>query len=363
MNLTNAHLTDALIAWLTNHGASLLSAVPAARSTLLAVRDANLRLGRELAADVRISVLTKLPSTHPVAQVWRDRTAGETAVTAAAIAGGWADFDRLDEAALLLWWSRSGFWDSALGATLTEHPVTDAQRAAVLEADANAQRQAAKVRRTITYAGGDFVVGETSFSSVADQITDALSGNTILLATGKAPRLKPAPNLITRPPGSGSGGRGGSNDWRGTDEQRDLTGFCGEVIAFEWLKRRFGGRRVVDETAWKSAYRQRVFGGQGDDGLGYDFHLNTGNVDWYFEVKATTGDGLRQPEMVELGSTEINWAETCKGDRTSHYRVLYIANALYPAKARLAVLPNPRTAAGKSFYAELTSGSRLWFNP
>jgi hypothetical protein len=146
------------------------------------------------------------------------------------------------------------------------------------------------------------------------------------------------------------------------EEERDLVGFFGEMIAFAWLKARFGKRRVIDETCWRSLYRTRVYGGMGDDSLGYDFEVQNGKHVWYFEVKATAGHEPQPSQMVELGSSEIAQAENCRAEGRTHYRILYVINALAPDKARLFVLPNPRSKDGIDFFTEQQStGVRLHF--
>jgi hypothetical protein len=106
----------------------------------------------------------------------------------------------------------------------------------------------------------------------------------------------------------------------------------------------------------------QVYGGVGDDSLGYDFEVQNGRHFWYFEVKATAGPDPQARQMVELGSTEIARAESCRADRRTHYRILYVTNALVPEKARLFVLPNPRSKDGLAFFTEQESaGVRLHF--
>ena len=63
-----------------------------------------------------------------------------------------------------------------------------------------------------------------------------------------------------------------------------------------------------------------------------------------------------------MGSTEIAKAEACRAEGRLHYRILHIVDALRPDQARLSVLPNPRTEAGKAFFTEQeTAGVRLHF--
>ncbi len=105
-----------------------------------------------------------------------------------------------------------------------------------------------------------------------------------------------------------------------------------------------------------------MFGGLGNDGLGYDFELGTGKHQWFFEVKATASDDVGDRQVVELGSSEIAKAESCRTEGRSHYRILFVTNALQPENARIFVLHNPRSRQGLSFYTEQESaGVRLHF--
>jgi hypothetical protein len=141
-----------------------------------------------------------------------------------------------------------------------------------------------------------------------------------------------------------------------------VIGFFGEAIAFDWLKQRFGRNRVVDLSCWKSGYRRHVDSEPGNDSLGYDFAVGNGGTTWYFEVKATKADEVQPRHMVELGSSEIAQAEVCRADKRSRFRILYVLDALHPDKAKLFVLPNPRSREGEAFYAEpSTAGVRLLF--
>ncbi|MEN5051354.1 hypothetical protein [Brevundimonas naejangsanensis] len=118
--------------------------------------------------------------------------------------------------------------------------------------------------------------------------------------------------------------------------------------------------RIVDHRCWKSSYRRHVCGEPRNDGLGYDFE--SGKATGFFEVKATSVVDLGGHRTIEMGSTEIPKAEACRAEGRLRYRILHIVDALRPDQARLSVLPNPRTEAGKAFFTEQeTAGVRLHF--
>ena len=209
------------------------------------------------------------------------------------------------------------------------------------------------------YSGGRFTFGVDSLGSLADHIASLTSGNSALLATSARTLKGNAPEIRQSRGGGGSGG--GSNQPHISEEERGLIGFFGEAIAFEWLKHRFGRNRTVDDSCWRSAYREQVYGGAGDDSLGYDFTIQNGETRWYFEVKSTTKPAPLQVQSIELGPTEVRRAEGCKADRSERFRILYVTNALVPEKARIFMLPNPRSREGRTFFNDLTASHRFYF--
>ena len=209
------------------------------------------------------------------------------------------------------------------------------------------------------YSGGTFTFGVDAMGSLADQISALVAVNAPLLNTSSRIVRGQAPKLHWS--AGGGGGGGGGNPNRMTDEERSLVGFFGEVIAFEWLKRKFSAKRIVNESCWKSTYRRHVYSEPGDDNLGYDFEVMNGNTSWLFEVKSTTAAGPALVQSLELGSTEFGCAEACKAERKARYRILYVTDALNPKNARIFPLPNPRSREGLAFFTDLHAGHRLYF--
>ena len=157
--------------------------------------------------------------------------------------------------------------------------------------------------------------------------------------------------------GNGRGGPGGGGRQL-PEAKRQLIGFIGELIAFEWLKLHFGND-LVTEDCWVSRNRERICPGEGNDSKGYDFVVPTKKTVWHFEVKATASVN----RLIELGMTEIADAERCRADRTLRYRILFIENALEPQAATLHMLPNPRSARGKFRFRQVSrTGVKLAFD-
>ena len=363
ISIPHAVLDQWLAQWLNDLGVSPLAALPSARESLEQVREANLKTIRALVPSARVAVLAKSASNSALASRWRDAESAERAVVESATTEGWIDFDRLDWGKCLDWLAKGGLWDSNWGRSLDDRDlgITELDKAAVIAADVRAVRDASASRNQVNYSGGTFTIGSDSYGALADKISELAGSNLALQQTPT--RIQQSPSrVVVRGGGGGTGGSPSRPSKRMPEEERSLIGFFGEMIAFAWLKARFGKKRVIDETCWRSLYRMQVYGGVGDDSLGYDFEVQNGRHFWYFEVKATAGPDPQARQMVELGSTEIARAESCRADGRTHYRILYVTNALVPEKARLFVLPNPRSKDGLAFFTEQESaGVRLHF--
>jgi hypothetical protein len=357
IELPQSQLSEWLDAWLSGLGVTLVDAAPNPRDAIGVVREDNLRYLRELARAMRVAILCRADPADPLRSKVADNPAAETALTTAATKGGWCDFDRLDEAATLDWASRCGLWPLSWPNNLGQLNVTEEERARVSEEDRRARAAALGRRRVIEYSGGAFTVGVDSLASVSAHISSLVGANAALLNTSTRTVSGVAPQSVRRQSNS-DGGRGEA-EHRLTDEESEVVGFFGEAIAFNWLKRRFGQKRVVDLSCWKSEYRRHVTNEHGDD---YDFEVRNGGTRWFFEVKATTSETPRPRQMIELGSSEIAHAEVCRADKRMRYRILYVLDALNPDLARIFVLPNPRSRQGQTFYADaMSAGVKLIF--
>ena len=361
--ITQATLQGWLTQWLADLDVAPIAEMPSAREAIDAVREANFRLLRSMVATARVAVLTK--GTPALKERWADGAEAERALIEVAGSDGWADFGVLDANRALRWLITAGLWETALGTdfTLDGLGITQADVERVENADRHRREEAAIKRQQVSHSGGTFTIGRDSYASLVDDILARAGQNEQLLGTSTRP-LRGTHKIVLRTPGSGGGGGGTSTrpPQRKSDEERKLIGFFGEMIAFKWLKENFGQRRMIDEGRWKSLYRTHVYGGKGSDTLGYDFEIGTGKHRWFFEVKATASDAVGGSQMVELGSSEIAKAESCRSEGRSHYRILFITNALQPERARIFVLHNPRSRQGLTFYTEQeTAGVRLHF--
>ena len=360
IDLPQARMRQWLDKWMEDLGVLPCPELPGPRFQLDAVRDANLKQLRSQVPELRIAVLARAPAGAPIRKNWANVAEAEAAVTNAALSHGWADFDRLDESCTTAWLKRSELWPQDWP-TLTELAITEAERAARRQQDESDRIAATIVKRQMHYSGGTFTFGVDAMGSLADKISALVAVNSPLLNTSSRTVQGQAPKLYPSGGGGGGNGGGGGKSTRMTDEERTLVGFFGEAIAFEWIKRKFSTKRIVDESCWKSTYRKHVCGEPGDDSLGYDIELMNGSTRWLFEVKSTTATGPATVQSLELGPTEFRCAEACKADRRTRYRILYVTDALHPESARIFPLPNPRSREGLAFFTDLNAGHRLYF--
>ena len=228
------------------------------------------------------------------------------------------------------------------------------------------QQEKRRLRSIVTFAGKDLSASDTGFQDIVQAVQDSLTtAQDLLTATDK---FTPLAKLLPRTSGSSGTGGGGkrrtsTDDSALSDEQRRAVGLIGELLAFEWLKRHYekSHHRAIPEDSWVSENGRRALGlSEVSDGLGYDFRVELRATRHYWEVKATTGD---QP-LIELGPTEIAAAQRYQRDNRDRYRIIFVTNALDPAKARLLVLPNPFSKSGSEVYQVVGGGSvKFKFEP
>jgi hypothetical protein len=363
VSISQAEMHSWLAAWLSDLGLPPIAAMPESKDLIEPVRELNHRLLRAMVSLCRVAVLTR--GDDALKARWTVEADAQRLLIETANARGWAEFGPLDHEAALRWFVADGWWDAEWGTTFSLEGlgITQEQVNRVRVEDTRAREEASIKRQQINHSGGIFTIGKDSYADLVDDIVSKALGNAELINTSTRP-LRGSHKIVLRAPGSGGGGGSPSTRprERKSDEERKLIGFFGEMIAFEWLKDKYGARRVIDETCWKSLYRTHVFGGLGNDGLGYDFEIGSGKHQWFFEVKATASDDVGDRQVIELGSSEIAKAESCRTEGRSHYRILFVTNALQPEHARIFVLHNPRSRQGLAFYTEQESaGVRLHF--
>ena len=143
--------------------------------------------------------------------------------------------------------------------------------------------------------------------------------------------------------GGGSGKKRKSSHRRPSPEEALVVGVVGEMHAYRYLRKEFGGR-AVRARAWVSETRLKVLPlvegepNETSDGHGFDFRFSHGKIGWRVEVKATRGD---EPSF-DLGISEIQAATDIarrQSDRL-RWRILRVRNAL-SRHPEFDWLPNP----------------------
>jgi hypothetical protein len=143
-----------------------------------------------------------------------------------------------------------------------------------------------------------------------------------------------------------------------TDLQRIGYGAAGEWLALRYLKEKHG--ELVSENSWKSGSRNWFSLGRGDDSLGYDLSVIDGDVEWLYEVKASTGENWE----FDFTSNERRVATSCRADEKQKYRILYVPRIGSSDEWRVIELPNPcGTETQEEYITVKEAATRLRFAP
>ena len=207
---------------------------------------------------------------------------------------------------------------------------------------AEQEREAARKPKTVEIAGESFEMETINYAELLRQHTATLahpSGPRV--GEGEFTPLGP----LAKHGGSGGGGEkeGKSAHRRLSPEEAQVIGIVGEMHAYRYLRKEFGGR-AVRSAAWVSESRLKVLPPvEGEtvevsDGHGFDFRFNYDGIRWHLEVKATKGEET----SFDLGISEIEAATRIARRRGKTWRwgILRVRNAL-SADPGIDWLPNP----------------------
>ena len=269
---------------------------------------------------------------------------------------GLLDFRPLDDPSIVAWLGRLGLWPDQLPATLAVESLglSEADIAAQRDESERIRWERLQARRSIDLDGDPVTLDPDHLANVIEQIRAGLTLE--LLRTSDRPvalqelterrRRKRKDTHQEQKPKS-------RVPIRMTSDQTELVGFMGELVAYEWLRTRYG-----ESCLWRSHYRRHVIadGDLGNDDLGFDLEvLRRRGAPLMFEVKATTSD---DPGF-EMSETEIAVAQdNADNDR---YRILYVAQVNDREHRWLAVLPNPLSGSGRGRYRIVGRGIRYEF--
>ena len=204
---------------------------------------------------------------------------------------------------------------------------------------AEKEREAARKAKRVEIAGESFEIDAIDYS--------ALRRHMETLEEPAGPRASEDEFTPLGPLSSGGGGGGGSKGRTGhrrlSPEEAEVVGIVGEMHAYRYLQKEFGGRSVR-ASAWVSESRLKVqlpMAGERDeisDGHGFDFRFTHQGIRWHVEVKATKGDDT----SFDLGISEIEAATRIARRRgnTWRWRILRVGRSL-SAEPVFDWLPNP----------------------
>ena len=207
---------------------------------------------------------------------------------------------------------------------------------------AEREREAARQRRIVEIAEESFEIGMIDYAGLLRQHNETLGQPVGPRASED--EFTPLGSMPGRGGSSGGGGnKGKSGHRRLSPEESGVVGIVGEMHAYRYLRKEFGGR-AVRASAWVSESRLKVLPlveGERDetsDGHGFDFRFNHNGVRWHVEVKATKGE---EPSF-NLGISEIEAATriTRRRGNTWRWRILRVRNAL-SKNPEIDWLPNP----------------------
>jgi hypothetical protein len=275
---------------------------------------------------------------QPIPAPWTDEASAGPALRATLDSAGALDFAVLTLPDVLRWLQALGVWpasmlptDDAAALGITDDDL-DRQKAEARQQRAERERQ----RRTVNIDDKPFDLDD-GFASLRAALDEALDRTPGFLATSRRFTGLRQP---TRP---------GLPDQQWSLQKLGV-GFAGEWFAYRWLERHYGADFTPE--CWVSRYREQVFPGAGDDGLGWDFEIPGRRGNWHYEVKATLGDGGR----IELGETQVIAAQ--ENARNGRWRLIVITNVTNENR-QIRMLPNPFDPASRGRYQFVGQGLRL----
>ena len=343
-------MRERLTQWLQGVTAGLQPATDTLKPIDVVQRDNRARV-RELAGGAQRTILAwcELHGSD-IPELW-SRADLESAIWDALLAEGLTDFTPITAESLIGWLGQRGDWPEAMSRTLSLNELGLTQDALDKAKTKEEWERAHQdfLRQSIELAGVRHSAAPENFAALAEAARVSIRESLLRTTSGFSPLAKPLVRT-TRP---GTSTRINVTRSRATEAKRGAIGLVGEVVALEWLKRRYPG---ASDESWKSGYRDYVLGGSlGNDSLGFDFEVPVGRTSYLFEVKATSGEEMQ----IEIGESEVLAARGHA--RTNRYRILYIPFALDPAQRTIHVLPNPFGERGRDLYQLEGSGLRYRF--
>ncbi len=274
---------------------------------------------------------------------------------------GLLDFVRVDEGAEIGVLHRAGVWPVGMPHTVEPTALGLDPDDLNGELDRERERQERKEaeKRTIRFANTPLDTRKENFARSLVDLADARMSDRDWLTRSRR-RFSLAEQAARESRKAGGGGKGGGRrrSTRVTEEVRSAMGFASEYLASRFLFEKHKER--YDDRCWVSENRGLLeIDWEGDDTLGYDFRVQTADIEWRYEVKSNLDDVFE----FEFTQNEMRVAAECSSDGTRKYRILYVPFVFDPSRWRVMQLPNPLSANGRDLFKEIGAGStRLKFD-
>jgi hypothetical protein len=227
------------------------------------------------------------------------------------------------------------------------------------ERERERREKAEASRRTIRFAEVGLDTRAKEFAQRLVDLADAQMTDGAWLTRSRR-KFSLTEQVQSDPRRGGSGGKGGKRrrTERVTDDVKSAMGFASEYLASRFLMEKHKGR--FGDRCWVSENRSLLeVDWDGDDGLGFDFRIQTVEVEWRYEVKSNLDDAFE----FEFTQNEMRAAAECATDTTRKYRILYVPFVFDPTRWRVMELPNPMSLKGRSLFKEIGAGAtRLRFD-
>ncbi|WP_370285845.1 sacsin N-terminal ATP-binding-like domain-containing protein [Pseudooceanicola nanhaiensis] len=273
---------------------------------------------------------------------------------------GLLDFAKLDEDAEISVLDRAGLWPDGMPHTVepTELGLDPDDLDGQLDRNRERRERMEAEKRPISFAGTSLDTRKENFAKMLADLADgSMSDGDWLTRSRRRFTLAEQAARDRHLAGGGKGG-GRRRSTRVTEEIRSAMGFASEYLASRFLLAKHKDR--YDDSCWVSENRGLLeFDWEGDDSLGYDFRIQTADVEWRYEVKSNLDDAFE----FEFTQNEMRVAAECSSDGTRKYRILYVPFVFDPSRWHVMQLPNPMSASGRGLFKEIGVGaSRLKFD-
>ncbi|MDB5580839.1 MAG: hypothetical protein JWR80_6015 [Bradyrhizobium sp.] len=353
-------IRDHIDAWLVGKGSPILGAATLALEPLEEVRRNNVGALRKLAAAANPLVRAWCAKASvAVPEGWKDADGGLATLRAALDKAGIFELRTLDEADLLKWIAKLGYWPKDMRLSL------DRVELEIVEADFNAEKVKArseaearrKDARSIPFNGRKVDPEDVDWQVIAGELAATLSKKMLATRVGSQAKLLPAREKTTRP-GAPGAKTPSSNPPppRAPSQKTDMIGRLGELAVYQWLGLQLPKQDI--DTAWQSGNAKLFTGREGSDSLGYDFEVSFRGQLWQIEVKASLND----PCAFQIGETEVRAGRAAARARSGvQYWIAYVSNLSVPGEARVEMLPNPMGEEGEAVLNLLGEGLRYGF--